>query len=67
MQVPYGTAGDCYSSIDGCGQGQFSIDLSGTSFKLSDNVRWQHIGKYASVRVNLSVSTNYKKIKIFFF
>ncbi|KAL3270613.1 hypothetical protein HHI36_021147 [Cryptolaemus montrouzieri] len=39
-KVPYGTAGDCYSRAEGCGQGRFSIDLTGTSFKLTSDVSW---------------------------
>ncbi|KAK9886442.1 hypothetical protein WA026_016725 [Henosepilachna vigintioctopunctata] len=39
-RIPYGTAGDCYSNAEGCGQGRFSIDLIGTSFKLSNEVTW---------------------------
>ncbi|XP_063930505.1 A disintegrin and metalloproteinase with thrombospondin motifs 9-like isoform X2 [Zophobas morio] len=50
MRVPYGTAGDCYSAVEGCAQARFSIDLAGTSFRLAGHVRWQSIGKYASVR-----------------
>ncbi|XP_045465321.1 A disintegrin and metalloproteinase with thrombospondin motifs 9 isoform X2 [Harmonia axyridis] len=38
--IPYGTAGDCYSNVDGCGQGRFAIDLSGTSFKLRSDIEW---------------------------
>ncbi|XP_034187688.1 A disintegrin and metalloproteinase with thrombospondin motifs 9 isoform X1 [Osmia lignaria lignaria] len=37
--VKYGTAGDCYSQAE-CPQGRFSINLSGTQFKLSSDVVW---------------------------
>ena len=56
MRVPYGTAGDCYSAVEGCAQARFSIDLAGTSFRLAGHVRWQSIGKYASVRTVTTVS-----------
>ncbi|VEN49794.1 unnamed protein product [Callosobruchus maculatus] len=49
--VPYGTAGDCYSAMEGCAQGKFSVDLSRTSFKLAKNVRWQKIGPNASMHI----------------
>ncbi|XP_008190626.1 A disintegrin and metalloproteinase with thrombospondin motifs 9 isoform X2 [Tribolium castaneum] len=52
MKVPYGTAGDCYSATEGCAQARFSIDLKGTSFQLSENVRWHSIGKYATARID---------------
>ncbi|XP_044763903.1 A disintegrin and metalloproteinase with thrombospondin motifs 9 isoform X2 [Coccinella septempunctata] len=39
-RIPYGTAGDCYSKVEGCGQGRFSIDLTGTSFRLTGDVGW---------------------------
>lgn len=56
MKVAYGTAGDCYSVIEGCPQARFSIDLRGTSFRLSENVRWHSIGKYATARIDTFVS-----------
>ncbi|RZC37361.1 A disintegrin and metalloproteinase with thrombospondin motifs 9-like, partial [Asbolus verrucosus] len=54
MRVPYGTAGDCYSARKGCAQAKFSIDLTGTSFRLSENVRWRSIGKHATARIDAS-------------
>ncbi|XP_074026740.1 ADAM metallopeptidase with thrombospondin type 1 motif A isoform X3 [Leptinotarsa decemlineata] len=50
--IPFGTAGDCYSSIEGCAQGKFSIDLAYTSFKLSSKVRWETLGSYASAEIH---------------
>ncbi|XP_050315831.1 A disintegrin and metalloproteinase with thrombospondin motifs 9-like isoform X2 [Anthonomus grandis grandis] len=47
-RIPYGTAGDCYSSHGSCPQGQFSIDLRHTSFKLSSDIRWKNTGQFAS-------------------
>ena len=39
--IPYGTAGDCYSSNRGnCRKGSFSIDLTGTGMRLQSSVRW---------------------------
>ncbi|CAG9862410.1 unnamed protein product [Phyllotreta striolata] len=52
--VPYGTAGDCYSSIQNCAQGQFEIDLMHTSFKLAKSVRWEKLGPYASAQIRRS-------------
>ncbi|KAK3601758.1 hypothetical protein CHS0354_016122 [Potamilus streckersoni] len=48
--IPYGSAGDCYSSSD-CPQGRFSIDLSGTGLIVSKNTTWVVHGPHASQRV----------------
>ncbi|XP_018561715.1 A disintegrin and metalloproteinase with thrombospondin motifs 9 isoform X2 [Anoplophora glabripennis] len=50
-RIAFGTAGDCYSSVRGCAQGRFSVDLTHTSFKLAKNVRWEEIGSYASSEI----------------
>lgn len=52
VRVDYGTSGDCYSALD-CPQGMFSIDLSGTGFKISDSVTWQNQGSrsYKDIRI----------------
>ncbi|KAM3926910.1 A disintegrin and metalloproteinase with thrombospondin motifs 20 [Leptodactylus fuscus] len=51
--VPFATAGDCYSAAK-CPQGQFSINLSGTGFQVSDTSRWLAQGNYASVNIHRS-------------
>ncbi|XP_075065170.1 A disintegrin and metalloproteinase with thrombospondin motifs 20 [Mixophyes fleayi] len=51
--VPFATAGDCYSAAK-CPQGQFSINLSGTDFRISDAVSWIAQGNYATVNVHRS-------------
>lgn len=55
-RVPYGTAGDCYSQRSSCAQGRFSVDLSGTSFRLAEGVRWRSHGYFATAHVNVGVS-----------
>ncbi|KAF2895322.1 hypothetical protein ILUMI_10850 [Ignelater luminosus] len=52
-QIPYGTAGDCYSAQEGCIQGTLSIDLTETSFRLSRSVRWIHNGNRASSQIDV--------------
>lgn len=54
--IPYGTAGDCYSSLQGCAQGSFSVDLTHTSFKLAKSVKWEELGSYASASIHKTVS-----------
>ncbi|XP_049824532.1 A disintegrin and metalloproteinase with thrombospondin motifs 9 isoform X2 [Aethina tumida] len=50
--IPYGTSGDCYSSLRDCPQGRFSIDLSGTSFRLAPEVQWIKSGNHnATARI----------------
>jgi len=37
--IPYGEAGDCYSNIV-CPQGRFSVNLSGTPFRVAPTTGW---------------------------
>ncbi|XP_065348450.1 A disintegrin and metalloproteinase with thrombospondin motifs 9 isoform X3 [Cloeon dipterum] len=37
--IPYGEAGDCYSNLV-CPQGRFSVNLSGTPFRVSPTTGW---------------------------
>ncbi|XP_046582334.1 A disintegrin and metalloproteinase with thrombospondin motifs 9-like [Haliotis rubra] len=48
--IPYGTAGDCYSS-KACPQGLFSINLTGTGLTVSENTTWTLEGNKASQRI----------------
>ncbi|XP_056632510.1 A disintegrin and metalloproteinase with thrombospondin motifs 9 isoform X2 [Diorhabda sublineata] len=50
-KIPYGTAGDCYSSVQDCAQGKFEVDLTHTSFKLANNVRWEAQGPNSSAKI----------------
>ncbi|XP_068132664.1 A disintegrin and metalloproteinase with thrombospondin motifs 20 isoform X2 [Hyperolius riggenbachi] len=51
--VPYATAGDCYSAAK-CPQGQFSINLTGTGFRISEATKWIAQGNYATANVHKS-------------
>uniref|UniRef100_A0A8C5W708 ADAM metallopeptidase with thrombospondin type 1 motif 20 n=1 Tax=Leptobrachium leishanense TaxID=445787 RepID=A0A8C5W708_9ANUR len=51
--VPFASAGDCYSAAK-CPQGQFSINLSGTDFRISSSAKWIAQGNYATVSVHKS-------------
>ncbi|KAK6176237.1 hypothetical protein SNE40_014557 [Patella caerulea] len=48
--IPYGSAGDCYSSHD-CPQGKFNINLVDTGFIVSVNTTWILHGSKASQRI----------------
>ncbi|XP_071450367.1 A disintegrin and metalloproteinase with thrombospondin motifs 20 [Hetaerina americana] len=50
-RVPYGEAGDCYSSLD-CPQGRFSINLKGTGLRVHSSMEWEGRGSGASVHVS---------------
>ncbi|XP_065811119.1 A disintegrin and metalloproteinase with thrombospondin motifs 9-like [Labrus bergylta] len=52
-RVPFATAGDCYSGAR-CPQGRFRINLSGTGFKVADDVSWVSQGNYAVADVQKS-------------
>lgn len=65
-QIPYGTAGDCYSSIQGCAQGSFSVDLTHTSFKLAKNVKWEELGTHASATIHKTVRFKIQRYSIYF-
>ncbi|KAJ8302105.1 hypothetical protein KUTeg_021092 [Tegillarca granosa] len=49
--IPFGTAGDCYSSQGFCPQGRFSINLSGTGLVVSKNTTWTLHGRNVSKRI----------------
>ncbi|KAJ7997853.1 hypothetical protein DPEC_G00216470 [Dallia pectoralis] len=51
--VPFATAGDCYSATK-CPQGQFSINLTGTGFRVAEATKWTSQGNYVSVKVHRS-------------
>uniref|UniRef100_A0A9J2P3P8 Peptidase M12B domain-containing protein n=1 Tax=Ascaris lumbricoides TaxID=6252 RepID=A0A9J2P3P8_ASCLU len=53
IDVPYGTAGDCYSAVD-CPQGRFEIDLRGTGLRVVDDLRWIDQGHRTSSRIERS-------------
>lgn len=63
--VNYGVAGDCYSEKKGCPQGEFSIDLRETSFRLSTNVRWLSTGKHVTSALNQRVRITFSANKFF--
>ncbi|XP_033214669.1 A disintegrin and metalloproteinase with thrombospondin motifs 9 isoform X2 [Belonocnema kinseyi] len=50
-RVEFGKAGDCYS-LANCPQGRFSINLSGTFFKLSPQVSWTTQKSRAFLKIN---------------
>ncbi|XP_065566975.1 A disintegrin and metalloproteinase with thrombospondin motifs 9-like isoform X2 [Artemia franciscana] len=49
--IPFGEAGDCYSSAN-CPQGRFSINLEGTAFRVANHINWIGHGEKSSLWVN---------------
>ena len=46
--VPYGEAGDCYSTAN-CPQGKFSINLTGTGLRVAAYTGWIGVGNRPSL------------------
>ncbi|KAI8516799.1 hypothetical protein Bbelb_053800 [Branchiostoma belcheri] len=53
LDIPYGHAGDCYSSKQGCAKGRFKVNLTGTRLQLAPNVRWS-LGERAPVTLRIA-------------
>jgi hypothetical protein len=53
---PYGSAGDCYSNSGHCPQGDFSINLKETGFKIKAKQEWELHGKKAVINYVIEVS-----------
>lgn len=45
----FGSAGDCYSTAGRCPQGRFSINLTGTKFRIRPKTIWETRGQYSSM------------------
>lgn len=53
---PFGTAGDCYSNNLVCPQGDFSINLEGTKFRIRPNTVWEVNGQNSAINYVIKVS-----------
>lgn len=50
--VPYGTAGDCFSMNPGsCRKGSFSVDLRDTELRVRDEVKWKNQGYPSDIQM----------------
>lgn len=52
----FASAGDCFSSTERCPQGDFSVNLEGTGFKIRSSTRWELKGQNATMKVLIRVS-----------
>lgn len=55
----YGTAGDCYGAKHECPQGDFSINLTGTKFRVRPKTLWDVTGHDSAIQFVIKVSPNY--------
>jgi thrombospondin motif-containing protein 9 len=53
---PFASAGDCYSSTEMCPQGDFSVNLEGTGFRIRPSTKWDVKGQNATMRMVIDVS-----------
>lgn len=51
----FGSAGDCYSNTMKCPQGDFSINLVGTRFKIRPKTKWDISGENSSLEYVIPV------------
>lgn len=54
---PYGSAGDCYNRQRRCPQGDFSINLENTGFRLKHGTVWEPYGHHVVLKESSFVST----------
>lgn len=52
---PFGSAGDCYSSSMSCPQGDFSINLTGTRFRIRPSTKWEASGQNSKIEYVIKV------------
>lgn len=50
------SAGDCYHNNPECQRGEFSVDLTGTGFKIKQNNKWNTYGNNATMAFSQKVS-----------
>jgi a disintegrin and metalloproteinase with thrombospondin motifs 9 len=53
---PFGSAGDCYSDSGNCPQGDFSINLKDTGFRIKPKQEWELHGTFAVMNYVIEVS-----------
>ena len=64
-QVPFASAGDCYS-LGKCPRGGFSINLHSTGFMLDPSVEWISEGHFAAQEVVKKMVSEYSNMKFIF-
>lgn len=55
-QQSFASAGDCYSNTGNCPQGDFSINLDGTGFRIRPSTQWETKGQNPAMQFVIKVS-----------
>lgn len=63
QQVPFASAGDCYS-IGKCPMGGFSVNLHSTGFMLNPAVQWISEGHFSTQEIVKKMVTKYVNFKV---
>ncbi|XP_065076694.1 A disintegrin and metalloproteinase with thrombospondin motifs 1 isoform X3 [Ochlerotatus camptorhynchus] len=59
----FGSAGDCYSNTGQCPQGDFSINLENTPFRIRPRTQWETKGQNAVLNFLIRLEAPYKKVR----
>ncbi|XP_062553913.1 A disintegrin and metalloproteinase with thrombospondin motifs 1 isoform X2 [Armigeres subalbatus] len=59
----FGSAGDCYSNTGTCPQGDFSINLENTPFRIRPRTQWETKGVNAVLNFLIRLEAPYKKVR----
>uniref|UniRef100_A0A336JY65 CSON006040 protein n=1 Tax=Culicoides sonorensis TaxID=179676 RepID=A0A336JY65_CULSO len=60
----FGSAGDCYGTTKECPQGDFSINLTGTKFRIRPKTVWEKSGHNSAIHYVIKANeTNYERIR----
>ncbi|XP_029727453.2 A disintegrin and metalloproteinase with thrombospondin motifs 9 isoform X3 [Aedes albopictus] len=59
----FGSAGDCYSNTGRCPQGDFSINLENTPFRIRPRTQWETKGVNAVLNFLIRLEAPYKKVR----
>ncbi|XP_058450296.1 A disintegrin and metalloproteinase with thrombospondin motifs 9 isoform X2 [Malaya genurostris] len=59
----YGSAGDCYSTTGRCPQGDLSINLDNTPFRIRPRTQWETKGVNAVIHFLIPLEPPYKKVR----
>ncbi|XP_053692822.1 A disintegrin and metalloproteinase with thrombospondin motifs 20 isoform X2 [Sabethes cyaneus] len=59
----FGSAGDCYSNTGHCAQGDFSINLENTPFRIRPQTRWETKGQNSVIHFLIPLEAPYQKVR----
>ncbi|XP_055541623.1 A disintegrin and metalloproteinase with thrombospondin motifs 20 isoform X4 [Wyeomyia smithii] len=59
----FGSAGDCYSITGRCPQGDFSINLENTPFRIRPRTKWETKGQSAVIQFLIPLEAPFQKVR----